>query len=349
MILSNFDEFILVNDSLARKNNNFSMRQRPTQSDCLKATITLNDGVRIPQIGLGTFDYKLSFHDGSPEEDTQSLLEFKNAVYHAIKHTGYRHIDAAEFYRTHAVIGEVIQQLIKEGVISRRDMFITSKVNDPVRTKKGVIESVKQTLSDLKTDYIDLYLVHSPNTSFKEGSGKRGEDVLEVYQQLMELKQMGKIRSVGVSNFNIPHLRALEEAGLAPPSVNQIEAHCFLFEKALIGYCTKKRIYIEAYCPIARAHEKVRNDGTLQRLARSIGNGKTWAHIMIRWCLQQGFIVLPKSVRPERIDANADVFDFELSEQDMNDLEALRSAELRVSWNPLQVVWDVCHSISSKL
>ena len=156
-----------------------------SRTDALKrTTITLNDGVRIPQIGLGTFDYRHSFQQGSQQEDTKRASQFKNALYHAIKHTGYRHIDAAEFYRTHAVIGDVLHQLICEGVIVRNDIFITSKVADPVRTKEGVIGSVNQTLSDLRTDYIDLYLVHSPNTSFKEGSGKRGNFLYFIIRSL---------------------------------------------------------------------------------------------------------------------------------------------------------------------
>eukprot|EP00486_Rosalina_sp_Unknown_P003685 CAMPEP_0201575570 /NCGR_PEP_ID=MMETSP0190_2-20130828/20857_1 /ASSEMBLY_ACC=CAM_ASM_000263 /TAXON_ID=37353 /ORGANISM="Rosalina sp." /LENGTH=678 /DNA_ID=CAMNT_0048005375 /DNA_START=26 /DNA_END=2062 /DNA_ORIENTATION=- len=329
-------------------------------NEALKTTkIKLNDGIEIPQLGLGTFSYKHVFRfENAPEDKTErkepteeekeklkqddekEKQQFKDAVIYATK-IGYRHIDAAEIYRTQDVIGEALQELYKDGIVKREEIFITSKVAGEVRTAEAVSQSVDQSLKDLQTDYIDLYLIHSPHSSLTEDSGKRGQDVLDVYKQLHELKKQGKIKSVGVSNFNVTHLKSIEKAGLPLPSVNQIELHCFLVEQEIIDYCKSKNIMMEAYCPIARGNEKARNNEYLNQLGGKAGGKRNWAHIMIRWCIQKGFIVLPKSVTPERILANGDVFEFAIEEHEMKTLEELQKEKLRVSWNPLTVVWDV--------
>ena len=319
--------------------------------------IKLNDGVEIPQIGLGTFSYKHVFRfENAPEdktekkeltnkekekqkqEDENEKQAFKNAVIYAIK-IGYRHIDTAEMYRIQDIIGQALKELIKDGIIKREDVFISSKVDEDVRSVESVKKSVQQTLKDLQTDYIDLYMMHSPNSLLKEDSGKRGQDVLDVYKQLFEMKKEGKIRSIGVSNFNISHLKSIKKAGLSLPSVNQFELNCFLYNKELIEYCKSENIAIEAYCPLARGKQS--NNQYLNMLSDKIGKNKNWAHIMIRWAIQKGFIVLPKSVTPKRILANGDVFDFEIEENEMMSMEQLYSENLRCSWNPLTAIWDV--------
>jgi len=298
-------------------------------------TITLNDGVEIPQIGFGTFSISHSLRK------TDETVAFKNAVVHAIR-SGYRHIDSAEFYRTHKVIGEAMSELIADGVIQREDLFITSKVDNSVRTTKAVRKSVHQTLRDLRTDYVDLYLIHSPQTIHSKSSGRRGSDVLEVYGELLELQKQGKIRSVGVSNFGVPHLEAIRRAGLRTPSVNQIEVHCFLYQEEVIEYCEGRNICVEAYCPLAKANKRAKKNGMLQKVVRDIGNGKNWAHIMLRYLIQRGFVPLPKSVHSDRIEANLDLLDFEIGPRNMRILDRLCDVNMRVSWNILNTEqWDL--------
>lgn len=168
-----------------------------------------------------------------------------------------------------------------------------------------------------------------------------GRDVLAVYRELLNLQREGRIRSVGVSNFGIPHLEALRRAGLPTPSVNQIEVHCFLYQRKVIEYCKKRNICVEAYCPLAKADSKAKGNTHLKNVARNVGMGKQWSHIMIRWLLERGFVPLPKSVHPARIESNFDVFDFELGEENMMILDGLCEENMRVSWNILNTErWD---------
>lgn len=166
--------------------------------------------------------------------------------------------------------------------------------------------------------------------------------MLIAYRELLNLKSAGKIRSVGVSNFGVPHLEAIRRAGLATPSVNQIEVHCFLYQSEVIEYCRDKGICVEAYCPLAKADRRAKKDYRLQKVARNVGKGKNWAHIMIRWLLQNGFVAIPKSVHTARIQANRDVFDFEIERQNMRIVDRLRESNMRVSWDILNTcTWDV--------
>ena len=151
---------------------------------------------------------------------------------------------------------------------------------------------------------------------------------------------IGKIRSVGVSNFGIKHLKIMERLGLALPSVNQIEVSCFLYEKELIEYCDKKGIIIEAYTPLAKADERVKRNKLINELGKKYD--KTWAQIMIKWCQQQGMVVLVKSTNEKRIKQNGDVFDFKIDEFDMKRLKTLNAKNIRKCWNPMKdVVWDL--------
>ena len=211
------------------------------------------------------------------------------------------------------------------------------------RNMQQVRDGIEESLKLLQTDYIDLYLIHSPHSDSPEG--KRGDDILEIYKILLEYQSKGKIRSVGVSNFGILHLESIKNNGLPLPSVNQIEVSVFLVEDELIKYCNEKGIIIEAYSPIAQAHDIAKNNKLLNELADKYGklNDKklTFAHIMIRWCIDRGMVVLPKSVTPSRIIANGDVFDFKLSTDDMERLDELKKENYRICWNPLHEPWDV--------
>merc|ERR1712157_63766 len=162
---------------------------------------------------------------------------------------------------------------------------------------------------------------------------------------LLEYKKEGKIRSVGVSNFGIEHLRSIERNGYPLPSVNQIEVSVFLVEKELIEFCKEKGIVIEAYSPIAQARDIATSDpvlkGVAERYSKELKRELTFAHIMIRWCIDNGFVVLPKSVNRNRIIANGDVFDFKIKGEDMERLDELKSAEYRICWNPMTIEWSI--------
>eukprot|EP01084_Bolivina_argentea_P122649 217338_1 len=241
------------------------------QNKALSSTVTqLNDGNIIPTVGLGTFKRRTtikSYIDDNTQprtveqktkdkmEDIEDKNEFTNALSIALK-VGYRHIDTAQIYRTETIIGDFLNEYLKnnDDGLTRQDIWITTKVSKLNRQPDNVRTSIEKSLHDLKTDYIDLFLIHSPHTFAP--NGKRGQDVVNIYKILHEYKAKGKIRSVGVSNFGIKHLQTLERLfpDLPLPSVNQIEVNCFLYEKELIEYCFEKDILIEAYCPIARAN-----------------------------------------------------------------------------------------------
>jgi len=247
-------------------------------------------------------------------------------LYDAVKYSleiGYRHIDSAQAYDTE----RILKNAIDDSGVKREDIFITSKLVSGVRDPQEAAKSIDKSLKLLGTEYIDLFLMHSP-TTFKKGADA-GKDVIECYKVFVEYQKQGKIRSIGVSNFNIDHLRAFESHGFPLPSVNQIEVHPFLVEEKLIDYCNKKNIKIEAYSPIAQA--KKLDDPVLKKLAAKYK--KNTAQIMLRWGLQMGFIILPKSSDLKRIKDNANLFDFELSAQDMKELDALKKANFRCCWN----------------
>jgi len=167
-----------------------------------------------------------------------------------------------------------------------------------------------------------LYLVHDPL------SGK--ENRLKTYRALLEAQRLGKIRSIGVSNYGVAHLQEIEAEGLSPPSVNQIEFHPFCQQPPIVEYCRKNTIVIQAHTPLVRGSP---SDKTLLRIARDVERSPF--QICIRWCLQKGFVPLPKSANPEHIEENADVFDFELSKDEMETLDALHS-DTSVTWNPVK-------------
>eukprot|EP01084_Bolivina_argentea_P289343 496818_1 len=331
------------------------------------ATIELNDGNAIPIIGLGTYTrartkitrkyldennhHQTTYSQEDIAINQKQEIEFKNAVITGLK-SGYKHIDSAIVYRTEHIIGEALQEIYKDKTlnIKREDIWITTKIPSYMRNMNDIRNAIEQSLKSLKTDYIDLYLIHSPHTIYDKSDGyngteKAGSDVLKIYKMLLEYKNNGKIKSVGVSNFGIKHLKSLKKNGLPIPSVNQIEVSVFLQEGELIEYCEKEGIVIEAYSPISQAHEIAVKNELLNELAdkysKQYNKQLTFAHIMIGWCVQKGFVVLPKSITPKRIIANGDVFDFKIIQSDMKRLDALGEAEYRVCWNPLDILWEI--------
>ena len=340
------------NTRVTRILNQLSPTKSPISNPHLSKTCkTLNDGTVIPQIGLGTWQQRTAiktYIDPSvprskeqisqdQQEDIEDFKAFADAVEFAIKH-GYRHIDTAQMYRTEKVIGNVIKRMLQnDASLNRSDIFITTKLEKRIRQPQDVRDSIAASLANLQTPFIDLFLIHSPHSSNKQG--ERGMDVINAYKILHEYKRRGYIRSVGVSNFGIKHLEALQRHKLPLPSVNQIEVHCFLYEGELIEYCKQKGIEIQAYCPIARADERVVKNDLLNELG--VKYGKTWAQIMIKWLQQKDFIVITKSTKLDRIVQNGNIFDFEIDERDMKRLDGLNDQKIRVSWNPLDEPWDI--------
>jgi len=188
-----------------------------------------------------------------------------------------------------------------------------------------VTTTVEQSRSKLGFDYIDLYLIHSPH------GGKNNR--LKAWKALLAAKAEGKLRDVGVSNYNVKHLEEIREAGLEIPSVNQVELHPFCQQKPIVDYCNAHGIVVEAYCPLVRG---AFDNPVLQSVSKKIG--KSPAQVLVRWSLQKGFVPLPKSSQPARIANNAEVYDFELSAQDMEALDGLdRGKAGAISWNPIDV------------
>ncbi|KAK9762398.1 hypothetical protein K7432_011903 [Basidiobolus ranarum] len=263
------------------------------ESNMLSITskVKLNNGNTIPQFGLGVYQAK-------PGEVAE------NAVLIALK-TGYRFIDTAAGYRNEKDVGEAL----KKSGIPREEVFISTKVNNCDQGYKKTLAAFNNSMEQLGLDYLDLYLLHSPNP----GPRKRKESWLA----LEELVKKGLIRNIGVSNYGKHHLDELLEYCTIKPVVNQIEIHPWLTRVELVEYCRKLNIAVEAYSPLAKG--KKLDDERLLNLARKYS--KEPAQILLRWSLQHGYIVFPKSDREERIKTNADIFNFELDNDDMKVLD----------------------------
>ncbi|KAI0360893.1 Aldo/keto reductase [Trametes cingulata] len=232
---------------------------------------------------------------------------------------GYRHIDSARYYRNEDQVGQAIGQ----SGIPREQIFVTSKFYHPEKGYQAALDAVNDSVKNLGYDYYDLYLIHSPL------AGK--EMRLETWRALVDAKKAGKVRSIGVSNYSGRHIDEIREAGLELPSVNQIELHPFCQQKPIVEYCKANGIVVQAYSPLVRGKL---DDPVFQELAKKYD--KDAGQIAIRWSLQHGFVPLPKSARPERVESNAQVFDFEISPEDMAKLDALdKGKDGAVTWNPV--------------
>lgn len=245
----------------------------------------LNNGVEMPMLGLGVWE--------SAEGD-----ECESAVFEAIK-AGYRHIDTAAAYGNERSIGKGI----KKSGISREEIFVTTKLRNGAHgDPEGALN---ESLEKLQLDYVDVYLIHWPVPERNE-SWKMFEKFLEE----------GKCRSIGVSNFTVRHLEELLKKSKVVPAVNQVEFTPYLFQKELLEFCRSKGIQLEAYSPLTRGRKL--NDSKLVEIAKKYN--KTPAQILLRWNLQHGIVIIPKSTKRERILENAEIFDFEISEDDMEKL-----------------------------
>jgi methylglyoxal/glyoxal reductase len=267
----------------------------------LQSTFTLHNGEEIPYVGLGV--YKME----DPEETVQSV---KTAIEY-----GYRSIDTASFYQNEESVGKAV----KESSIARKDLFITSKVWNTDQGYDTTLKAFEESLKKLDMEYLDLYLIHWPvKDKYKE-----------TWKALERIHDEGLVKSVGVSNFKQHHLEDLLSDSNEKPVLNQVELHPRLTQVGLRDYCTSQSIAVEAWSPIARG--KLLNEPMLNHIAAK--HGKTAAQVILRWHLQNDVIIIPKSVHVNRIKENGDLFDFELSLEDMNQINQLNMNE-RFGANP---------------
>lgn len=261
-------------------------------------TIRLNDGVEIPQLGFGVFQIK-------PDKTASAV---KTAL-----DIGYRHIDTAEMYGNE----KGVRQGINDAGLDRGEVFITSKLNNGFHRPDDARRAFDQTLKALDSDYVDLFLIHWPLPTLYDG------DFVSTWKVFEEFARDGRARSIGVSNFQVAHLNRLADETDTVPSVNQIELHPYFGNDEVRAYGREHGIATEAWAPIAQG--KVLDDPVINRIAES--RDRTPAQVVLRWHIQRGDIVFPKSVTPERVKSNFALFDFELDGSDMDAISALNQGE----------------------
>ena len=269
-------------------------------------TIELNDGNTIPQLGFGVFQI--------PPDDTADAVKTALDI-------GYRHIDTAEMYQNEKGVGDGI----RNSGLDRSEVFITSKLNNGFHKPDDARRAFDDTLSALGFDYVDLFLIHWPLPTLYGG------DYVSTWKTLEEFKKDGRARSIGVSNFQVEHLKRLAQETETVPAVNQIEVHPYFVNNEVRVYGQQHGIETEAWSPIAQG--KVLDDPVITRIAEAAG--KSPAQVVLRWHIQRGDIVFPKSVTPQRIKDNFALFDFELGQDDVDAITTLdQGASGRIGPNP---------------
>ncbi|OBK15255.1 aldo/keto reductase [Mycobacterium asiaticum] len=261
-------------------------------------TVTLNDGNAIPQLGFGVFQIE-------PDQTA--------AAVRAALEVGYRHIDTAQMYGNEKEVG----QGIRDAGVDRADVYITSKLNNGFHRPDDARRAFDETLSALGSDYVDLFLIHWPLPTLYDG------DFVSTWNTLEEFARDGRARSIGVSNFQPDHLDRLAEGSQIVPAVNQIEVHPYLTNERVRAYNREHGIATEAWSPIAQG--KVLDDEVITRIAGKLG--KTPAQVVLRWHIQRGDIVFPKSVSPDRVKSNFEIFDFDLADDDVASITELDRGE----------------------
>lgn len=269
--------------------------------------VTLRDGNHIPQLGLGTFKVAPSMT--------------KRVVSEALE-IGYRHFDTARIYDNEAEVGAAL----RASGIGRQELFVTTKLWNEDQGTESAFAAFDRSLEKLGLDYVDLYLVHWPAPA--------RERYVESWRALEQIAASGRARSIGVSNFMVEHLKRLEKETSARPVINQIELHPAHQQPEVTAYCEKMGIAIESWGPLGQGKYDLLDLPEITGPARE--HGKTPAQVVLRWHLQRGFIVFPKSVHRERMAENFDLFDFALTEEQMRAISALERAG-RVSASPYEL------------
>jgi 2,5-diketo-D-gluconate reductase A len=268
--------------------------------------VTLNDGETIPQLGFGVFQ----IDPGETAEAVSRALE-----------VGYRHIDTAEMYGNERQVGEAI----RESALDRDDVYVTSKLNNGYHERDDARRAFEGTLSALGFDFVDLFLIHWPLPTLYGG------DFVSTWKTLEEFKRDGRARSIGVSNFQVEHLKRLEDEAEVIPAVNQIELHPYFLNAEVSSHGQEQGIVTEAWSPIAQG--EVLDDEVITGIAERLD--RTPAQVVLRWHLQREHIVFPKSTTPERIKENFELFDFDLNADDIEQINALdRGEQGRIGPNP---------------
>ncbi|KAL7717659.1 Aldose reductase [Entamoeba marina] len=281
----------------------------------------LNNGNHIPAVGLGTY--------------LSEKNEVGNAVEIALRN-GYKHIDCASIYFNEEEVGEALKTVFKEGKILREEVFITSKLwCDNKENEKEVEEACRESLKKLGLEYLDLYLVHQP-VAFKKGIPEMPQNkedfidipVEETWKHMERLVKLGLVKSIGVSNHTIPQLEKILKIATIKPAVNQVEFNVFFQQPLLVPSCKKHHIHITSFCPLGNNSVETRqnipnvfDNEELKKLSNKYH--KTIAQIIIRFIMQEGHSVIPKSVKEERIISNYQVMDWVLDENDVKIIESL--------------------------
>jgi len=295
--------------------------------------LTLNTGAAMPTLGLGTWK-------SLPEEAAQ-------AVEFALAEAGYNQIDCAAIYRNEEEIGQAFKKVFGSGIRKREDVFITSKLWNTEHPKSRVRQACETTLSDLNLEYLDLYLMHwglaippyegeptNPHGRYTEQLDEKGFlvtepiSVRETWEAMEELVKAGLVKAIGVANFTAPMLVDLFSYAKVAPAVNQIELHPYFQQTALVEFCQYKKMAVTGYSPLGspgnfkdKGFPILVDDPVIVKIASR--HGKSPAQVLIRWGMQRGTVVIPKSVTPARIKENIEVFDFELSAEEMDSIAAL--------------------------
>jgi 2,5-diketo-D-gluconate reductase A len=270
-------------------------------------TIALNNGVQIPQLGFGVYQIP----PDETAEATRTALEI-----------GYRHIDTAQMYGNEAGVG----QAVRESGIDRAEVFVTSKLNNNKLEREDILRSFDQSLSDMGFDYLDLFLIHWPLPA--------ASDYVARWKALEEIYASGRAKAIGVSNFQPHHLRNLFAASEVRPAVNQVEIHPFLAQDDLRAFDADHEIVTEAWSPIGQG--QVLGDPVITQVAEQVG--KSPAQVTLRWHVQRGDVIFPKSSSKDRMAENFAIFDFELDQQQMSAITALDHAG-RIGPDPDQFNW----------
>lgn len=270
--------------------------------------VTLNNGVDIPALGFGVWQM-------------EDLKECENAVIKAIQ-TGYRMIDTAAIYQNETAVGAAV----KNSGVDRDKLFITSKVWVQDHGYEKAKSAFQRTLNRLQMDYLDMYLIHWPYGDF-----------IGTWKALEELYQEGKIKAIGVCNFTIEKLEELKANSTILPVINQIELHPVFQQKELQVYDRENNIVTQPWSPLGNGNANLLSNADLKAIAEKYG--KTVAQVILRWHLQEGFVVIPKSVTPSRIEENFNVFDFELTEDEMNIVRSLDTGN-RLFFDPKDPEWE---------